>query len=68
MEVMREPVMLMDGHSYERSCIEQWLATGHDSSPKTNEHLSDTSFRPNHALRGAIAEWHEKCERTAATS
>jgi hypothetical protein len=111
MEVMREPVMLVDGHSYERSCIEQvicrshsccshtriprvlltpnptcprvyafltrarvsaanyqWLATGHDSSPKTNEHLSDTSFRPNHALRGAIAEWHEKCERTAPTS
>ena len=38
---MSDPVMAADGYSYERVAIEQWLATGAGTSPKTNELLEN---------------------------
>ena len=49
-----EPVMLMDGHSYERKAIEDWL-TRSGRSPLTNELLSDrTTLIENYALKSSI--------------
>jgi ubiquitin-protein ligase len=53
LELMQDPVISADGHSYERSAIEGWLAT-HDTSPKTNEQLDHTELVPNHNLRQAL--------------
>ncbi|XP_024515774.1 uncharacterized protein LOC112340861 [Selaginella moellendorffii] len=70
-EVMKDPVIAADGHSYERSAIEAWLKT-HDTSPKTGEVLPslgssgggvDKSLRPNHNLRGQIIEYKECMQR-----
>ncbi|EKX45487.1 hypothetical protein GUITHDRAFT_53147, partial [Guillardia theta CCMP2712] len=36
MEVMKDPVIAMDGHSYERQNIERWLED-HNTSPLTNQ-------------------------------
>lgn len=36
MEIMVDPVILTDGHVYERSSIERWLVS-HNTSPKTNQ-------------------------------
>lgn len=55
-EVMRDPVMSADGHSYERECIQQWFDTGHDTSPMTGLRLANTLLTPNIVLRAAIAE------------
>lgn len=58
--IMKDPVMAADGHSYERSALEEWLASGKTTSPMTSIPLVSTSLIPNHALRGAIAEYLAK--------
>ncbi len=55
-EIMRDPVTCANGHSYERSSIEHWLAT-HNTSPKTGSQLLNKSLTPNHVMRNAIEEW-----------
>ena len=58
-ELMRDPVFCADGHSYERSYIEEWLRT-HKTSPLTNTRLAHKQLVPNHALRGIINERRER--------
>ncbi|CAM9437747.1 unnamed protein product [Discosporangium mesarthrocarpum] len=55
-EVMVDPVVCADGHSYERKALAAWLAT-HDSSPMSNTRLTSSSIVPNHALRNTIESW-----------
>ena len=55
-EVMKDPVICADGHTYERSSIESWFKHSH-TSPKTNEELISTALIPNHALRNVIQEY-----------
>ena len=57
-ELMSDPVMAADGHSYERSAIERWLATK-STSPMTGEALVQSFLAPNHTLRRMIREWEE---------
>ena len=57
-EIMSDPVMAADGHSYERSAIERWLATK-STSPMTGEALVQSFLAPNHTLRRQIREWEE---------
>lgn len=67
--VMRDPVILSDGHSYERAHIVRWLAEK-TTSPMTGRNLDDVRLTPNLNLRHAIAEWLEKLaekEREDAT-
>ena len=52
-EVMEDPVVCADGHSYERSAIEKWLQTK-STSPSTNAPLLHKNLVPNHALRNLI--------------
>ena len=57
-EVMSDPVMAADGHAYERSAIERWLATK-STSPLTGEELEFTRLIPNHTHRRMIRQWQE---------
>lgn len=50
---MIDPVICADGHSYERSAIEQWLRS-HDTSPVTNLRLTHTMLTPNYSLKNLI--------------
>ncbi len=52
-EVMTDPVLCADGHSYERAAIKAWLR-GHDTSPMTGEPLPNRDVVPNHTLRSMI--------------
>ena len=54
-EVMNDPHIASDGHTYERDAIERWFRQ-HRTSPVTNEVLSDHTLRPNHNLRSMISE------------
>ena len=54
-EVMVDPVMCADGHSYERAQIEAWLLNN-STSPKTNLILPHKNLIPNLALKEAIRE------------
>ena len=57
-EVMRDPVVAADGHTYERGSIEEWIQRqGADArSPKTNAKLAHTMLTPNHTLKASIDE------------
>ena len=57
-DMMRDPVITADGHTYERAHIKQWLA-GHDTSPATGAQLPNKNLTANVALRQAIEEWEE---------
>ena len=59
---MVDPAICSDGHSYERSVIEDWLR-GHDCSPQTNAPLASKVLTPNHALRNAIEEWNKQAAK-----
>mmetsp|Transcript_14573 Transcript_14573/g.35177 ORF Transcript_14573/g.35177 Transcript_14573/m.35177 type:complete len:86 (-) Transcript_14573:501-758(-) len=56
--VMTDPVMALDGHTYERSAIERWFQQGRLTSPVTNLRLPATTLVPNHALRGAVMAYN----------
>lgn len=49
-DVMRDPVSTIDGQTYGRAAIEEWLR-GNDTSPLTGAVLEMKRLIPNHALR-----------------
>jgi hypothetical protein len=55
-KIMTDPVSCADGHSYERSEIQQWFAK-ENTSPTTGMALQDLTLTQNHALRKLIEEW-----------
>eukprot|EP00193_Tetraselmis_chui_P006469 CAMPEP_0177764970 /NCGR_PEP_ID=MMETSP0491_2-20121128/7731_1 /TAXON_ID=63592 /ORGANISM="Tetraselmis chuii, Strain PLY429" /LENGTH=521 /DNA_ID=CAMNT_0019281265 /DNA_START=443 /DNA_END=2008 /DNA_ORIENTATION=+ len=57
MDLMADPVMVATGHTYDRSCIERWLAQGHRTCPATGVRLRHLELTPNFALRSAIQDW-----------
>ncbi|XP_015874109.2 U-box domain-containing protein 13 [Ziziphus jujuba] len=59
LELMKDPVIVSTGQTYERSCIEKWLEAGHGTCPKTQQSLSSTALTPNYVLRSLIAQWCE---------
>ena len=60
-ELMTDPVMASDGHTYERRCMEDWInLKGADAtSPKTNERLLHHHLTPNYALKSIIEDFIE---------
>ncbi|CAH0367461.1 unnamed protein product [Pelagomonas calceolata] len=63
MELMEDPVLAMDGHTYDRSSIEAWLKTGKKTSPKTNAPLPSTALYPNHAVKSMVQDYLETCKK-----
>jgi hypothetical protein len=57
LDIMTDPVMCSDGHTYERSAIIEWLAGGNSTSPVTNKPLPDQNLVANHKLRQAVERW-----------
>jgi hypothetical protein len=53
-EILIDPVVAADGHTYERQAIERWLQD-HQTSPLTNAALTSKQLLPNLRLK-AIAE------------
>ncbi|XP_042001528.1 U-box domain-containing protein 26-like [Salvia splendens] len=57
LDLFEDPVTLWTGQTYDRSCIERWLAAGNSTCPVTMQKLVDSSMVPNHTLRHLIQEW-----------
>lgn len=57
LEVMRDPVSLCTGVTYERANIEKWMDAGNNVCPATREALKSSELIPNHTLRRLIQEW-----------
>ncbi|XP_044488123.1 U-box domain-containing protein 26-like [Mangifera indica] len=57
LELMRDPVTVCTGQTYDRPSIESWVATGNTTCPVTRAPLTDFSLIPNHTLRRLIQDW-----------
>lgn len=57
LELMRDPVVVATGQTYDRVSIKLWMDAGHNTCPKTGQTLAHTDLIPNHALRNMIALW-----------
>lgn len=58
-ELMRDPVIAADGHTYDREGIEQWLLQ-HQTSPKTGLQMDSKNLIPNITLRKLIRDLAEE--------
>jgi ribosome biogenesis GTPase A len=59
-EIMENPVIAQDGHTYESSAIKRWLDMGKRTSPKTGARLLSTELTPNYTLRSLIQDLKER--------
>lgn len=57
LELMRDPVVVATGQTYERQSISLWIESGHNTCPKTGQTLAHTNLIPNVALKNLIAMW-----------
>ena len=52
-ELLDDPVVAADGHTYEKKHITEWLQKS-DTSPMTNERMEHKHLIPNLALRAVM--------------
>jgi len=57
-EIMHNPHIADDGHTYEFTAIERWFAL-HSTSPVTNTVLRTKKLIPNYAIKSLIAKFTE---------
>jgi hypothetical protein len=57
-EIMEDPVIASDGHTYERKAISEWLDQN-EVSPMTNEALESSQLFANISMKRMIREWKE---------
>ncbi|GER48799.1 U-box domain-containing protein [Striga asiatica] len=57
LELMRDPVIVATGQTYERSYIQRWIDCGNTTCPKTQQKLHHLTLTPNYVLRSLISQW-----------
>ncbi|KAL1566751.1 U-box domain-containing protein 20 [Salvia divinorum] len=57
LELMKDPVSLATGVTYDRESIDMWHDTGNTTCPVTNQVLGNSDQIPNHELRKMIQDW-----------
>ncbi|XP_020583197.1 U-box domain-containing protein 1-like [Phalaenopsis equestris] len=57
LDLMRDPVIVASGHSYDRIAISRWINSGHHTCPKSGNKLIHMALIPNYALKSLIEQW-----------
>ncbi|KAJ1401175.1 Zinc finger, RING/FYVE/PHD-type [Sesbania bispinosa] len=57
LDLMRDPVIVSSGHTYDRNSIAQWINSGHHTCPKSGQRLIHTALIPNYALKSLVHQW-----------
>ncbi|KAL3829418.1 hypothetical protein ACJIZ3_018220 [Penstemon smallii] len=57
LDVMKSPVSLSTGVTYDRSSIQRWLEGGNNTCPATMQVLQSKELVPNHTLHRLIQIW-----------
>lgn len=57
LDLMKEPVIVVTGHTYDRSSISRWLNSGHQNCPKSGQKLIHMALIPNYSLKSLIEQW-----------
>jgi TPR repeat protein/CII-binding regulator of phage lambda lysogenization HflD len=55
-EIMEDPVIALDGYTYERMAIQEWFDRGKRTSPKTGARLLSIELTPNYSMRSLIQD------------
>lgn len=58
-DIMQDPVIASDGHTYDRPAIQQWFQSK-ETSPLTNQALSDTRLVPNLLIVSILEDFVSK--------
>ncbi|KAH7840930.1 hypothetical protein Vadar_023456 [Vaccinium darrowii] len=59
-EIMRDPVIVSTGQTYERAYIQRWIDCGNTTCPKTQQKLQNLTLTPNYVLRSLVTQWCAK--------
>lgn len=59
LDLMRDPVIVATGQTYDRGSITRWIQAGHSTCPKTGQKLVHKDLISNYALRSLISQWCE---------
>lgn len=59
LDVMKSPVSLSTGVTYDRSSIQRWLDNGNNTCPATMQVLQSKEFVPNRTLHRLIQIWSD---------
>ncbi|GMJ13345.1 hypothetical protein like AT5G37490 [Hibiscus trionum] len=57
LDLMKDPVTLSTGITYDRESIDKWIEAGNFTCPLTNQVLRTLEPIPNHAIRKNIQDW-----------
>ncbi|KAJ8485219.1 hypothetical protein OPV22_017704 [Ensete ventricosum] len=57
LELMRDPIVVATGQTYDRESIVRWIGSGHATCPKSGQALPHLELLPNRALKNLIARW-----------
>ncbi|KAH6822548.1 hypothetical protein C2S53_009025 [Perilla frutescens var. hirtella] len=57
LDLMKDPVTLSTGITYDRQSIEKWIDGGKVTCPVTNQVLRNFDQIPNHSIRKMIQDW-----------
>ncbi|OMP07906.1 hypothetical protein COLO4_06947 [Corchorus olitorius] len=57
LDLMKDPVTLSTGITYDRESIERWIESGNETCPVTKQVLPSFDQIPNHILRRMIQDW-----------
>ncbi|XP_010450507.1 PREDICTED: U-box domain-containing protein 21-like [Camelina sativa] len=56
-DLMKDPVIISTGITYDRESIETWIGSGNKTCPVTNTVLTTFDQTPNHTIRKMIQSW-----------
>ncbi|CAN8260161.1 unnamed protein product [Cochlearia groenlandica] len=59
-ELMRDPVVIASGQTYDKLYIQKWLSSGNRTCPKTHQVLPHTELTPNLLILELISRWCKK--------
>ncbi|KAK6922843.1 U-box domain [Dillenia turbinata] len=68
LDVMKSPVSLCTGVTYDRSSIQKWLDNGNNTCPATMQVLQSKDFVPNHTLQRLIQIWSDSVKTLSDSS
>ncbi|CAK7326844.1 unnamed protein product [Dovyalis caffra] len=57
LDLMKDPVTMSSGITYDRESIEKWIDAGHVTCPITNKVFRSLDPIPNHTIRKMIQDW-----------
>ncbi|KAF5188634.1 U-box domain-containing protein [Thalictrum thalictroides] len=57
LDLMKDPVTLSTGITYDRESIEKWVEDGNQICPVTKQVLTSVDQIPNHTIRRMIQDW-----------